>query len=271
MNSMEATGGIEDSGPGGGPRKWLLVVAVLVVLAVVGVVVLMLQDDGDSIVSSETATSSTAQETTITSNTTSSTTEPQTTTTTTAARSVSDAEAVNVVFPAPNAQPGYNGPRDVARGFAEDLVALEDPTIGEFRQGDLRSGEVDVGAPDDPVTTVLVRQLSDDRWYVVGAVAGDIQVDDPIAGGAIDHPLIISGRARTDDGELRVTVHLRQDGTELGAGAVSAGTGPGLASFDGEVSWRNPGGGWGVVLVSSGRDGTFGQLVAVPVGFIGGD
>ena len=47
-----------------------------------------------------------------------------------------------------------------ARGFATDYVGFTDPIVGEFQQGDARSGEVPVQATViGPITTVLVRQL----------------------------------------------------------------------------------------------------------------
>lgn len=46
-----------------------------------------------------------------------------------------------------------------------------------------------------------------------------------------------------------------------------------LGSFSERVAWSNPGGGWGVVVLSttSAADGRIWQAMAIPVGFIGGD
>lgn len=123
-----------------------------------------------------------------------STTRPSTSTTT--AGTVSDDEAATIVWPDPNGSLVHDQPLDAARGFATDLVGFTDPILGELQKRDSRSGEVPIRSVDvGPVTTVRVRQLGDDHWYVIGATTPDIEVDDPIAGTAIDDPLLVSGQA----------------------------------------------------------------------------
>src|SRR5690606_18190139 len=103
-------------------------------------------------------------------------------------------EAVTVVWPAPGGSVTYVDPVEAVRGFAEELVGFDQPILGELREGDRRSGEVEIRANErGPATIVLVRQMSDDNWYVIGSVTDDIELDEPIAGMAIDNPVIVAG------------------------------------------------------------------------------
>lgn len=66
------------------------------------------------------------------------------------------------VWPFVSGTTRYTDPVSAARGFAADFVGFTDPVVGDFRQGDSRSGEVPVQAKASaPVTTVLVRKLGD--------------------------------------------------------------------------------------------------------------
>jgi hypothetical protein len=199
---------------------------------------------------------------------------PSTTTTTTTGGPISVDEASTVVWPDPAGNRRFGQPAEAAQSFAVDLVGFENPLVGSFRRGDNRSGEVEIrGRAAGPATTVAVRQLSDDSWWVLGASADDIELDDPIAGTAIDHPLRLVGRASAFEGTVQVAVFKRGSTTPLGEGFVTGAAGPQLGPFDGFVSWRNPGGGWGsvVLFTSSAENGSVEQAVAIPVGFIGGD
>lgn len=272
---MEPYGEVDDRSPRDRRTRWLLGAAAALILVLIVAVVVLAQDDDDDgdVVSDTTTTTVEDEETTTTSESTTTTTTASTSTVDTPTQ-LSDEEAANVVWPAPDGDVRYEDPEAAVQSFAEDLVGFQSPLFGEYQAGDSRSGEVEVRASDDgPVTTVFVRQLSDDRWYVLGAATEGIELEDPIAGSAIDHPLLVSGRGRGFEGMLRVAVHDRTSGDVLGDGVVSAGSGPDLAAFDGEIAWANPGGGWGVVVVSgaSGEDGSVWDAVAVPVGFIGGD
>jgi hypothetical protein len=274
---MEPYGEAEDRSSRDRRYRWLLGgAAALIVVLILAIVALVVDEDDDGEVVSDTTTTTTTvdEDTTTTSESTTSTTAQPTSSTAGTPTRLPDAEAVNVVWPAPDGDVRYEEAESAVQSFAEDLVGFENPLLGEYQAGDSRSGEIEVRAADDgPVTTVFVRQMSDDHWYVLGAATEGIELRDPIAGSAIDHPLLVSGRGRGFEGVLRVAVHDRTSGDLLGDGVIAAGSGPDLAAFDGEIAWDNPGGGWGVVVVSgaSGEDGSVWDAVAVPVGFIGGD
>lgn len=203
-------------------------------------------------------------------------TEPTTTTTTTTtpgAAGITDKEAATVVWPDPFGERRHSDPMAAVAGYAEDFIGFDSPVYGDFNQGDSRSGEVDVRATaDGAVTTVLVRRMSDDNWYVLGSATENIELDDPAAGTVIDDPLPLTGRARAFEGTVQVSVFKRGSTRPLGEGFVT-GSGDGtLGEFSDEVRWDDPGTGWGVVVLytQSAEDGSVWEAMSIPVGF-GGD
>ncbi len=240
------------------------ILAVVAIAALLGLGACGDDDDG--------ASTDTSTTTTTTAPSSTSTTEA---TTTTAAGGVTDEEAATIVWPDPAGDTTYDEPLAAAQGFAEELVGFgSDVVYSDFRQGDNRSGEIEIRpASNGPATTVLVRQMSDDHWYVLGAVSTEIDLTEPTASSAIDAPLHVAGTGRGFEGQLQVAVYERGSTTALGTGMVTAGSAGDMAAFEGDIEWSNPGGGWGSVVVTStsGRDGGVWTAVAVPVGFIGGD
>jgi len=135
--------------------------------------------------------------TTTTSSTTSTTAAESTTTTTEPAGLEQPAiwPAADVVFDTPGA---------AAEDFVREVLGVP-PVLGEFQQGDVRSGEVEVHSPGEgeaPTTVVrsrlLLRQLGpDDGWFVVGAVNDNASITTPATGAEVPAgPLTVSGRAR---------------------------------------------------------------------------
>lgn len=266
--------GQDSEPPGGSAKPWpAIVLGVLAaVLAVVLVVVLASDDDDEDVATNDTTTSE--QTTSTTEATTTTTAETTTSTPGTTQPGLADAEAANVVWPDPTGDLRYDSPMAAVEGFAEDLLGFVDPTYSEFMQGDNRSGEAEVRAqPEGPATTVAVRQMSDDDWYVLFAASSEVALTEPTAQTAIDDPLQVSGQSRSFEGQVRVAVFERGSTEPLGEGFLTGGSGEALEPFTGEVAWANPGGGWGVVVASTegGPDGTTWAATAVPVGFIGGD
>ena len=134
------------------------------------------------------------------------------------------ADAVTAVWPPPSSGVRYPTPIAAAGGFALDLVGFRHPVLGSYRAGDARSGEVDV-RPEagGPVTTVLVRRMSDDTWWVLGAATDGVELDTPGAGDVVASPVVLAGRAWAFEGH--VSVRIVEDGfpTPLATGFVTGG------------------------------------------------
>lgn len=264
--------------PAGGSRRTAWAVAALGAVVVVLLIVLFVVasgDDDDDVTADDTTTSVEESTTTEVDETTTSAAETTTSTPPTSSPgAVTDEEAATVVWPDPFEGAGLEDPVEAATDFATEVLGFEDPVVGEMQQGDSRSGEVEVRpVADGPVTTIGVRQMSDDRFYVLFAGTSEVELVSPTAGSAIDHPLQVEGWGRGFEGQIAIRVHDRVTGDVLGEGFVTGSAGEEYEPFTGEISWDNPGGGWGAVVaaVAGGADGTTWAATALPVGFIGGD
>lgn len=198
-----------------------------------------------------------------------STSEPTPTTT---AGAITDGEAAAVVWPDPAGGPRYNDPMIAVAGYAEEFIGFEAPAYGELKQDDARSGEIELRAKaKGAVTTVLVRRMSDDNWYVLGSSTPNIELDAPAAGAQIDDPLSLTGRARAFEGTVLVSVFERGGTEPLGEGFVT-GRGDGtLGAFSDQIRWDNPGTGAGVLVLytESAEDGSIWEAMSIPVTFAG--
>ena len=145
------------------------------------------------------------------------------------------------VWPPTDSPIRYTDPVAAAQAFATGYVGFVDPVVGPFRQGDSRSGEVDVRpSASGPATIVLVRQLSSDTsWSVIGATTANIRVDGPAALTEIASPVALKGTSSAFEGTVQTEI--RQDGmTEpLGKGFVTGGSGE-MGPFSGSVGFSHP-------------------------------
>ena len=226
--------------------------AAAAIVAVVVAAVVLSGDDDEPVVSDDTTTTETSLE---------STTTTDSTTTTTPFQSVDPTLAV---FPDPTTSQRFDDPTAAALAFISDFVGFTNPIMGDFAQGDSRSGEVEVtpfagGAP----TTVLLRQLDDDSWFVIGAVTDSIRLAIPEALDAISSPQPLTGMAHAFEGT--VVVRLFADGTqEPIAETFVTGRGDGvLGDFEGELTFTTPAGAaHGVLLLTSGGGEDGGPIAA---------
>jgi len=180
-------------------------------------------------------------------------------------------------------------PIEVADGFAAEYLAMQgEINVGPFQQGDARSGEVELYRLVTPrlITRVLVRQL-DDRggWYVIGAAADNIRVDEPTSGAVVSSPIPLRGAASAFEGN--VNVHVRDDAgvaeegpsgplsgqRVLGESFVTGNGGPELGPFDGSIEFDRPTTPRGAVIFAtySMEDGTLQEATVVRVTFDRGD
>lgn len=102
--------------------------------------------------------------------------------------------AVGVVFDSPDA---------AAADFVSEVLGVP-PNLGEFQQGDARSGEIEVFSPGEGGGTsvsrsvLLLRQLGpDDGWFVLAAVNENASITTPASGAEVaSGDLEVSGEAR---------------------------------------------------------------------------
>ena len=236
-------------------------ITAVAVIAVAGIVVgaNLADDDPSTVDAPPTTTTSTAPTTT------------ERDTVTTIAAQDGDDPAVVAVWPVASTSQRFDDPAAAAHNFAVHLAGFpEDAVVGAFRQGDSRSGEVEVRPSErGPVTTVLVRQLGDDgSWWVLGAQTENIELDDPSVGDDVSSPLTVSGRALAFEGT--VEVELRADGQlEPIGGTFVTGGGDEMRPFTGEVEFPAPDvdGGVLMLLARSPEDGSVIEATVVRVHF----
>lgn len=175
----------------------------------------------------------------------------------------------SAVWPFVESTTRYTDPVDAARGFAIEFVGFVDPEIGEFQQGDSRSGEVEIRTKISEPTTVIVRKLSDDTWWVLGSATANIVVESPATGALVTSPQPLGGKARAFEGT--VDVEVRQDGSKqaLGNGFVTGSGGAQLGPFEGEITFSDPTEQYGTLLftTTSAEDGKINEAGAMRVRF----
>jgi hypothetical protein len=236
-------------------RKRLLLglgAAAAVVAIVIGVVALT--DDDDEGVSSDGTT------------TTESTTTSESTTTTEGSTTTVTFQSVDPdvpVYPDPTTSQRFSDPDAAARAFA-GFVGYTEPVFGEFQQGDARSGEIELrsfaeGAP----SVVLLRQLEDDAWYVVGVSTDSIRLTTPAIGDTLTSPQPLEGQAYAYEGNVQVRLYA--DGVQEPIGTTHVtGRGDGvLGDFTGALEFTNDTGATHGVLVLNGTSGEDGSPVEI--------
>jgi hypothetical protein len=144
-----------------------------------------------------------------------------TTTTTTTVDTTTTTEAAELAQPAvwPAADVVFETPEDAAEDFVTQVLGVP-ATLGEFEQGDARSGEIDVLFPGEGNgemaivrSRLLLRQLGpDDGWFVLAAVNENASITAPdpmaeVAAGA----LTVEGSARGFEANVVVTAFVAGD------------------------------------------------------------
>jgi Immunoglobulin-like domain of bacterial spore germination len=249
--------GTAAGGPRRGRRRALLIAAAVVLVALVagGIVLALSNDEGSH---------QTARVTTTTPVT--STSSPATTA---APVTTAPVDTSTAVWPFASSTTRYSDPVSAARGFATEYVGFTDPVVGEFQQGDARSGEVPIRAkPETAVTTVLVRQLGD-SWWVLGATTSGIQVTSPTALQVVSSPVALRGSSTAF--EATVNVQVRADGrpSPLASGFVMGGANGTMGPFDTTLAFATPTAPAGAVMLftNSSEDGRVLEAAVVRVRF----
>lgn len=219
-------------------------------------------------------TSTTGEESTTTSEaptSSSSTTANPSSSTTSSVGTSPEVDTSIAVFPSATGSLRFDDPVEAAAAFATDYVGFVSPEVGDLREGDARSGEVDVRpSPEGPVTTVLVREL-DDSWWVLGSATANIVVAEPAPLASAASPLALAGTSTAF--EATVDVRVREDGSTMpiGESFVMGGANGTMGPFTGTVTFEAPSTGAGAVLftTSSMESGDVWEATVVRVRFSG--
>ncbi|MGQ0434424.1 MAG: Gmad2 immunoglobulin-like domain-containing protein [Microthrixaceae bacterium] len=197
------------------------------------------------------------------------TTTPDDGTTTTTSRAPTVDRSVPV-FPDPATSRRFDDPQALTVSFARDLLGFSDPIVGEYQAGDNRSGEVELRAfAQSAPTIVIVRQLEDDTWFVLGATVESIRLDAPEAAATISSPEQLRGAAHAFEGH--VGARLYADGiAEPIAETYVIGRGDEMGDFSGELTFEVPNGvddGVLVLFEASAEDGATIRATVIRVHF----
>ena len=230
-------------------NRWFLALGSAAAVAVLIVAVALRDEDPEA---GPVATPTTEDTTT--------TVAPDDTTTTTTEAAPPQVDPAQTIFPDPATSRRFDDPKALVTVFVDEFVGMTSPVVGEFQQGDSRSGEVHVkGFENGAPATVLVRQMEDDTWFVIGAFTDSIQPSQPTNGATVTSPIDLQGMAYAFEGT--VGLRLTADGfvdEPLATGFVT-GRGDGvLGPYEGELEYSSTRGAtYGVLLYTSesGEDG----------------
>jgi Immunoglobulin-like domain of bacterial spore germination len=119
----------------------------------------------------------------------------------------------------PAADVVFGTPEEAAEDFVQEVLGVP-PVLGDFQEGDARSGEVEVLSPGEGATPtsvvrgrLLLRQLGpDDGWFVLGAVNENASITTPDAGSDVPAaPLTVNGQARGFEANVVVSAFVAGD------------------------------------------------------------
>ena len=165
----------------------------------------------------------------------------------------STVQPATAVWPFASGATRYSDPVKAVRGFATTYLGFVDPVVGQFRQGDLRSGEVIVKPTGSgPETTVTVRKLSpDNTWWVLAASAPNLELQSPSAMASITSPVTLSGRSTAFEGT--VSIEIRQDGrlAPVGTDFVTGGANGQIGPFSKAISFPTPTASGGSIILKT--------------------
>ncbi|HEY6698283.1 MAG TPA: Gmad2 immunoglobulin-like domain-containing protein [Acidimicrobiales bacterium] len=168
-------------------------------------------------------------------------------------------------------------PLDAVRGFVGQQLGISDPPLSSFRETEPGVGEVDVHARgeagqtlDRVASTVIVRRLDGEHWFVTRAASADVEIDTPEPLATVSSPLDVSGRARGYEGTVNVRMLDRFDGDGVESNpGVGTGGSQELGPFTAELSFAATGTQRGVLYAQtdSGISNGIPSFTAFPVRF----
>jgi Immunoglobulin-like domain of bacterial spore germination len=136
-------------------------------------------------------------------------------------------------------------PLDAVRGFLSGPLGISDAPLSPFRETEPGVGDVDVYARgeagqtlDRVASTVTLRRLDGQHWFVTGAVSSDVEIETPEPLATVSSPLDVSGRVRGHEGTVNVWMLDRFGGDRVDSDpATGTGGSERLEPFSAEVSF----------------------------------
>ena len=152
------------------------------------------------------------------------------TTTTTEATTTTEGGAEPSTTSTTEAAPPEADPLEAAQAFMDLAFPGNTAVIGDFAQGDARSGEVPVLRPNEGggaanlASTLLLRLDDAEQWQVIGAVNEFVTIEEPENGAEVAiGPLTVSGAGRGFEATLNARALAVDDGTQVGDTAIGSG------------------------------------------------
>jgi hypothetical protein len=247
-------------------RRAALAMGATLAIVAVAVAASLLTGDGGGRVATETDPADSPE----------TTAEPPTTPSTTPPPAGESTAGSDALWPDPTGTL-FDDPVAAVRGFAQQVVGVDDPPLSAFRPDGPDRGEVDVlrrsedGATlDAGASAVTVGRLDGAHWFVVEAASADVVIDTPERLQPVSSPLSVSGRGHGYEGTIVASVRARSAAAaSLAEAAAIAGSGAELEPFTVELAFAEPEPGVGIVLASdeAAADGTVPNFSARAVRF----
>ena len=213
--------------------------------------------------------------------TTTSSTSTSTTSTTTSSTTTTTAPAGPVVVAVwPAADVVFTTPEEAAEDFVSKALRVA-PVLGDFQQGDARSGEIEVFSPGEGGggtsivrSRLLLRQLGDqDGWFVIGAVNDNATITAPEAQTEVPAGTVtVEGRARGFEATVVVEAFLPGATEPLDRVVTQGGALETPEPYTAELDLGDVAADEVVVLLvrgGTGLDGDPGEFSAVPITITG--
>lgn len=132
---------------------------------------------------------------------------PDTTTTTTAPAAVPVTAVDYAIWPSADNTTPYESPQALAENFASGWLGMTSPTVGTYREGDSRSGEIDIrSSPGGVATTLSVREDAARGWMVIDARSPSLELATPATLDAVSSPITLTGRSVAFEGVVHMTL-----------------------------------------------------------------
>ena len=179
-------------------------------------------------------------------------------------------DLATAVWPRVGSDDRFTDPAAVARSYAIDFLGMPDPAVGEYQGGDSRSGEITIRSRDGgPTTTVLVRQLVSDAWWVIGSSTPNIELTSPSVLDPVSSPVRLVGRSTAFEAQVNVRIYADGRDEPLADTYFMGGANGEMGPFDASVAFpaTTASNGTIVLFTISARDGTTSEASTLRVRF----